>query len=62
MNPLCPNHQCELTPTDNPVVWICPMSDARFGCDVDNAEKTVSINAHGELEERFEVVPLDGEE
>lgn len=43
----CPNHTVEMSKTDNPRIWICPISDARFECDVDMHEGEKKIDKYG---------------
>lgn len=41
--PKCPNHNVPLIRTNSPGIGICPVSDARFAYDEDQAEKTRSL-------------------
>lgn len=62
--PRCPNHHCELTPTDEPRWWICPISDAQFECSVDTAaqNRQRKLNLAGQIEEveSWKIKPGDG--
>lgn len=62
--PRCPNHKVPMSGTDNRRIWICPVSDARFECDVDTAErnKQHKVNLAGAIEEvaGWVIKPGDG--
>lgn len=45
--PKCPNHHVEMDRTDNPKIWICPISDARFEVDVDQADTKKKFDKFG---------------
>lgn len=58
--PKCPNHTCEMSPTDNMRIWICPVSGARFECDVETQAKDIKLDKWGKPMAAFTVTPLDG--
>lgn len=59
--PKCPNHGCELDPTDNKRVGICPISGYHFQVDIDDKGGLVSKDKFGRIMQEFIVTPLDGE-
>lgn len=62
--PKCPNHKVEMIPTDQRRIWICPISDARFTCNVDtqDANRQRRVNLAGQIEEveSWKITPADG--
>jgi hypothetical protein len=60
--PKCPNHTCEMDPTDEPRIYICPISSAEFEVDVDGSQKKKKIDKFGAPMTEFIVTPLDGAE
>lgn len=59
--PKCPNHLVEMSPTDERRIWICPISDARFECDVDTSEKERKVDKFGKVMDSWKVTST-GEE
>lgn len=59
--PKCPNHTVEMTPTDERRIFICPISDARFECDVEEAETETKIDKFGNQMFEWKITPLDGD-
>jgi len=59
--PKCPNHTVEMSPTDQPRMWICPVSGAHFEADVDAAQKERKVDVFGRPYETWTVTDL-GEE
>lgn len=62
--PKCPNHVVEMDPTDEPRIWICPVSTARFECDVDiqEGERKMKKDKFGKLvpDTEWKITPGDG--
>lgn len=59
--PKCPNHTVEMTPTDERRIFICPVSDARFECDVEDQEAEVKRDKFGKEIIEWIITPLDGD-
>lgn len=59
--PKCPNHTVEMTRTDNPRIYICPISDARFEVDVDDMTSEVKVDKFGNPMIDWKITPLDGD-
>ncbi len=47
--PKCPNHAVQLEPTDQKRLWICPISDAEFECEVDSANSKKKVDLYGNI-------------
>lgn len=45
--PKCPNHGCQLQATDERRIFICPVSDYPFECDVSDQEGKIKIDKFG---------------
>lgn len=45
--PPCPNHGCGMIRTNEPTIYICPISGCRFGVDVESPESDVSVVVEG---------------
>lgn len=45
--PKCPNHGCEMQATDERRIFICPVSDYPFECDVADQEGKIKIDKFG---------------
>lgn len=58
--PKCPNHTCEMSPTDNRRIWICPISGADFECDVDTQDKNIKLDKYGKPMASYKVTQVDG--
>lgn len=59
--PKCPNHAVEMTATDERRIFICPISDARFMCDVEEAEGEIKNDKFGQKLVGWKITSLDGE-
>lgn len=61
--PKCPNHGVEMIGTDERRIFICPVSDARFECDVDENAKGggLRLNTAGQLEHSWKIKNIDEE-
>lgn len=59
--PKCPNHTVEMQATDNRRIYICPVSDARFECDVETQDKEQKLDKYGKPMLSYKVTPLDGD-
>jgi hypothetical protein len=59
--PKCPNHAVEMERSDEPRIYICPISDARFECATDDQSKKTKFDKFGNPMQEYEVTPLDGE-
>lgn len=64
--PKCPNHAVPLLKSGEVGIGICPISDARFAYDADEAEKTkkLKINAMGQAvyQSDWKVKNIDGKD
>jgi transcription elongation factor Elf1 len=60
MTPKCPNHTVPMDKTDQPRMWICPISGARFECDVDIQEGKKKIDKFGKPIHDWQIKALDG--
>ena len=60
--PKCPNHTVEMDPTDNPRMWICPISGARFEADVDNKGGVKKKDKFGRPLVEFKVTAVDDDQ
>lgn len=58
--PKCPNHTVEMTPTDERRIFICPISDARFECDVEDQDTEVKIDKFGKQTYDYKITQLNG--
>lgn len=58
--PKCPNHTVEMNKTDEPRIWICPISGARFEADADEQEHMVKYDKYGRPMIEYKLTPLDG--
>lgn len=61
MRPKCPNHTCEMIATNNKRIFICPISSARFECDVEDKGMEKLFDKFGKEMISFKVTALDGE-
>lgn len=59
--PKCPNHTVEMDRTDEPRVWICPISGARFEADSDDLSTEVRYDKYGRPLIDWKLTPLDGD-
>lgn len=59
--PKCPNHACEMQATDERRIFICPISGARFECDVEEQEKDIKFDKYGKPMVEWKLTPLDGD-
>jgi len=60
--PKCPGHHCEMEPTNNPRIYICPISGWKFECDVDEQSTRTKLDKFGRIMKNFKVAPVGGEE
>lgn len=59
--PKCPNHTVEMDKSDEPRIYICPISSARFEVDVEDADKEIKLDKYGNPIETFIIKSLGGE-
>lgn len=59
--PKCPNHTVEMDKTDEPRIWICPISGARFEAEADEQRGEVRYDKYGNPMIEWKLKPLDGQ-
>lgn len=59
--PPCPNHQVSMEKSDEPRIFICPISGARFEADSDENEAVRKIDKFGRPMIEWKLKPLDGQ-
>jgi hypothetical protein len=62
MTPKCPNHVVPMQKSDQPRIYICPISGYRFQCDVEEQASEEKKDKFGNTLKEFKIKPLDGQD
>ncbi len=60
MTPRCPNHAVPMNRTDDIHIWICPISYARFTCEVDEMKGEIRLDKFGRPMQTWAIKQADG--
>lgn len=59
--PTCPNHGAQMSPTGDPRIYICPVSNARFEVEAESSQQEQQVDIYGNVIQNLTINALDPE-